>query len=113
MWIRGSRSASNRNAGSSACAGAGDERQGGGENGRCASRNLESSEGAESDEGAGVGDAGNGLHLLADEMADVHVALDVELGENVEVAGDRVDLGGDLRLGQRARDLVGLARARI
>ena len=45
--------------------------------------------------------------FCADEMADVDVALDVEFGENVEIAGDRIDLRGDLGLGQRAGDLVG------
>ena len=46
---------------------------------------------------------------MADEMADVDVALDVELGEDVKVAGDRVDLRGDLGFGQGAGDLVGPA----
>ena len=49
------------------------------------------------------------MHFLADEMADVHVALDVELGQNVELAGDVVDFRGDLRLRQRAGDRIGLA----
>ena len=56
---------------------------------------------------------GNRLHLLADEMADVDVALDIEFGENVEIAGDRIDLRGDFGLGQRAGRPRRCGRARI
>src|SRR5271166_2307080 len=63
----------------------------------------------EGDDRARVDDARNRLHLVADEMADVDVLLDVEFGENVEVAGDRIDFRSDLRLGQGVRHLIGAA----
>ena len=49
------------------------------------------------------------LHLLVDEVADVGFVVDVEFHQQVVVAGGRIDLGGDLGLGQRVGHLVGLA----
>ena len=57
----------------------------------------------------GVLDARQHLHLLVDEVADVGLLVDVELDEQIIVAGGGVDLGGDLRFGERVGDLVGLA----
>ena len=54
------------------------------------------SERLEGDDGAGVLDARDGLHLLVDEVADIGLVLDVELHQEVEVAGGRVDFGGEL-----------------
>src|SRR5271169_5415462 len=68
------------------------------------------SERPKGDDGPGIGDPGNRLHLLSDEMTNVDVAFNVELGENVVMAGDRINLRGDLGLGQRAGDLVGAAQ---
>src|SRR5262249_7823371 len=56
-----------------------------------------------------VHNAGDDLDLVADEMPDVDILFDIELRQNVEVAGGGIDLGGDLRFGQSARDLVGAA----
>ena len=71
------------------------------------------SERFEGDDRPRVDDAGDDLHPMADEMADVDVLLDVELGEDVEVAGGRVDLRGDLGLGEGARRLRRSVPARI
>ncbi|MNY75372.1 hypothetical protein D3C86_2146310 [compost metagenome] len=57
----------------------------------------------------GVLDAGDALHLLIDEMADVGGAVDIELHQQVKVTGGRVDLGSDLGLGERIGHLVGFA----
>src|SRR4051794_31953976 len=67
------------------------------------------SERPEGDDRARIGDAGNALDLLADEMADIDVIGDVELGEDVEIAGNRINFRGDFGLGQGAGNLVGLA----
>jgi acetylornithine deacetylase/succinyl-diaminopimelate desuccinylase-like protein len=58
----------------------------------------------------GVLDLGNGLHVLGDEVADVDIARNVELGENVVIAGRGVDLRGDFTVGESGGDLVGLAK---
>lgn len=58
----------------------------------------------------GVLDARQDLHLLVDEVADVSVLVDVELHQEVVVAGRGVDLGGDLGFGERVGDRVGLAK---
>src|SRR5574337_291327 len=63
----------------------------------------------EGDDGARIDDARDRLHLVADEMTDVDILLDIELCQDIEVAGGRVDLRGDLGFRERARDLVGTA----
>src|SRR4029453_15722889 len=55
----------------------------------------------EGDDGEGVLDAGQHLHLLVDEVADVGVLVDVELHQQVVMAGRGVDLGGELGFGDR------------
>src|SRR6187549_1273109 len=55
----------------------------------------------EGDDGVGVLDARNHLHLLVDEMADVGVVADVELDQQIVVARGGIDLRGDLGLGER------------
>src|SRR5947209_6675989 len=65
------------------------------------------SEGLERDDCPRVDDAGDDLHLLADEMADVDFPLHVELGEDVVIACDRINLRCNLGLRERARHLVG------
>ena len=63
----------------------------------------------EGDDGVRVLDAGDGLHLFVDEMADVGAAVDVELHQQVIVAGGRVDLGSDLGFGKRVGHPLGFA----
>src|SRR5262245_33992901 len=67
------------------------------------------SERLEGDDRAGVLNARDGLHLLVDEMADVGLVLDVELHQEVEVAGGRIDFRSELRVRELVRHLVGLA----
>src|SRR5262245_22834461 len=55
-------------------------------------------------------DARDGLNLLVDEVADIGVGLDVELHQQVEVAGGGIDLGGDLGIGEPVGHVVGLAQ---
>src|SRR5712672_3278859 len=57
----------------------------------------------------GVLDARNHLHPFVDEMADVGVVVDVELYQQIVVACGGIDLGGDLGLGERVGDGIGLA----
>ncbi len=57
----------------------------------------------------GVLDAGDDLHLLVDEMADVGVLVDVEFYQEIVITGGGIDLGGDLGLGKRVGDDIGLA----
>ena len=57
----------------------------------------------------GVLDAGNHLHLFVDEMADVGVVVDVELDQQVVVAGGGIDLRGNLGFRERVGDGIGLA----
>jgi hypothetical protein len=57
----------------------------------------------------GVLDAGDDLDLLVDEMADVGVLVDVEFHQEIVIAGGGIDLGGDLGLGKRVGDDIGLA----
>jgi len=66
-------------------------------------------EGAEGDDRKRVLDAGENLHLLVDEMADVFLVIDIEFGEQVVIAGSRIDLRGDLGIGKRAGNLIGFA----
>src|SRR5438477_347708 len=47
---------------------------------------LAAAERLEGDDGVGVLDAGNHLHLLVDEMADVGLVIDVELDQQVVIA---------------------------
>src|SRR6202453_884206 len=70
---------------------------------------LAGAECLEGDDGVGVLDAGNDLHLLIDEMANISVVVDVELHQEVVITRGRIDLGGDLGLGKRVGDGVGLA----
>src|SRR4029077_2941315 len=72
-------------------------------------RTIES-ERLERDDRTGVEDAGNRLHLLIDEMADVGSVLDVEFHQQVEISGDRVDLRGNLGVGELVGHLVGLSQ---
>jgi DNA-binding transcriptional LysR family regulator len=67
------------------------------------------SERLEGDDRVGVGDLRDRLHLLGDEMADVDIGRDMELGQDVVIAGGRVDFRGDLAVGEFAGDLIGLA----
>src|SRR3981189_2926919 len=57
----------------------------------------------------GILDAGNDLHLLVDEVADIGVVVDVELYQEIVVARGGINLGGNLGLGERVGDGVGLA----
>src|SRR5882757_6204062 len=59
---------------------------------------LAAAERLEGDDGVGVLNAGNHLHLLVDEMADVGLVIDIELDQQVVMAGGGVDLRGDLGL---------------
>src|SRR3954469_16983463 len=63
----------------------------------------------EGDDRAGVLELGDRLHVLGDEMADVDAVVDMELGQDVVVAGRRIDLRGDLAVGERACHRIGLA----
>src|ERR1700712_5141902 len=63
----------------------------------------------ERDDRACVDDAGDRLHLLTDEVADVDVFIDVKLRKYVEIPGDRVYFRGDLGFGERACHRVRLA----
>src|SRR5262245_12131778 len=56
---------------------------------------LARAEGLEGDDGVGVLDARDHLHLLVDEMADIGVVVDVELDQEIVVAGCGIDLRGD------------------
>src|SRR5271170_1567151 len=71
-------------------------------------RGLAGAERLEGDDGVGVLDAGNDLHLLVDEVADVGVVIDVEFDQQVVIAGGGIDFRGDLSLGQRVGDGIGL-----
>jgi hypothetical protein len=73
------------------------------------SRRLARAERLEGDDGVGVLDARNDLHLLVDEVADIGVVVDVELDQQVVIARGGLDLGGDLGLGERVGDGIGLA----
>ncbi len=63
----------------------------------------------EGDGRPGIADAVDAVHLLVDEVADVGAGLDVEFHQQVEIAGGRIDLGGDLSFGKFVGDLIGLA----
>src|SRR4029079_17703373 len=54
-------------------------------------------------------DTRNDLNLLVDEMADIGAGLDIDLHQQVEFARGRIDLGGDLGVGEAVGHLVGLA----
>ena len=56
----------------------------------------------------GVLNAGNDLHLLIDEVADVGVVVDVEFDEQIVIARGGIDFRGDLGFGQRIGDGIGL-----
>src|SRR5262249_49333007 len=47
---------------------------------------------------------------LVDEVADVDAVVDVELHQKVKLAGGRIDLGGDLSVGDPVGHVVGLAQ---
>ena len=70
---------------------------------------LAGAERLEGDDGVGVLDTRNHLHLLVDEMADVGVVADIELDQQIVIAGGGLDLRGDLGLGERIGDGIGLA----
>src|SRR5579859_5615537 len=70
---------------------------------------LPASERLESDDGVGVLDAGNGLHLFVDEVADVGAVVDIELHQQIVVARRGIDFGGDFGFGECVGDGVGLA----
>src|SRR6202023_2984459 len=70
---------------------------------------LRASKRLERDDGAGVGDPGNRLHLLGDEMADIGRGIDVEFHQQIEVARSRIDFRGDLGVRELVGALVGLA----
>ncbi len=57
----------------------------------------------------GILDARNDLHLFVDEMADVSIVLDIEFHQEIVIASGGIDLRGDLGLGERVGDGVGLA----
>src|SRR6266436_7598025 len=65
----------------------------------------------ERDDRPGVQNARNGLDLLVDKMADVGAVLDIELHQQVEVAGGRIDFGRDLGIGQRIGNRIAFLRA--
>src|SRR6266478_6431861 len=67
----------------------------------------------ERDDRPGVQNARNGLDLLVDKMADVGAVLDIELHQQVEVAGGRIDFGRDLRIRQRIGHRVGFAEVAL
>src|SRR4029077_14114205 len=54
-------------------------------------------------------DAWYGVPLSVDEMADVGLLLDVELHEQVEIAGGRINLGGELGVRQLVGDFIRFA----
>ena len=58
----------------------------------------------------GVLDARNDLHFLVHEMADIGVVVDVELDQQIVMARGGVDFRGDLGLGERVGDGLGLAK---
>jgi len=70
---------------------------------------LRPSERLKCDDGSRVGYAGNALDLFRDEVTDIGRRLDIELYQQVEVPGCRIDFGSDLGIGQLARDLIRFA----
>lgn len=48
--------------------------------------------------------------LFTDEVPDVHIRSDVELGQDVVVAGNGIDFGGDLPVCEGAGDGISLAQ---
>src|SRR5436190_12735418 len=72
-------------------------------------RRLQPSERLKGNNRACVGDAGNGLNLFRDEMADIGGWFDIKFYQQIKVPGRRVDLRSDFCIGKLARDLVGLA----
>ena len=58
-------------------------------------------------------DAGNDLHLLVHEMADIGRRIDIEFHQQIEFARGRIDLGGDLGVGKRIGHLDRTCRAGI
>jgi hydroxyethylthiazole kinase len=70
---------------------------------------LRASKRLEGDDGPGIGDARNGLHLFRYKMADIGCGIDVEFYQKIEIAGGRVDFRGNFRVGKLVGDLIGLA----
>src|ERR1700674_4971786 len=64
----------------------------------------------ESNDGVSLLDAGQGLDLFVDEMADVGAVGNVEFHQEVVAAGGGIDLGGDLGVGKPVRHVIGLAK---
>src|ERR1700761_5494842 len=73
------------------------------------SLDLAGAERLEGDDGMGVLNARNDLDLLVDEVADVGVVIDIELHQEIVIARGGVDFRGNLGLGERVGDGVGLA----
>src|SRR5712691_11116325 len=71
---------------------------------------LARAERLEGDDGEGVLDARNELHLLVHEVADVGVVVDIELDQEVVMPCGGIDLRGDLGFRKRVGDGVGLAK---
>src|SRR3954462_13905038 len=71
---------------------------------------LWAAERLEGDDGVGVLDAGNHLNLLVDEMADVGLVIDIELDQQVVMAGGGIDFRGDLGFRERIGHRIGLAK---
>src|SRR3979411_253101 len=69
---------------------------------------LAGAKGLEGNDGGGVLNAGNDLHLLVDEMADVGVFINVELDQQIVIPCGGIYLGGDFGFGQCVGDGVGL-----
>src|SRR5262249_30565959 len=70
---------------------------------------LRPSERLKCGDGSRVGYARNALDLFRDEVTDIGRRLDIELYQQVEVPGCRIDFGSDLGIGQLARDLIRFA----
>src|SRR5882672_1600940 len=70
-------------------------------------------EGAERNDCERVLDAGENLHFLIDEVTDVLLVVDIEFGEQIVIAGGRVDFRGNLGIGERAGNVVGFAQVAL
>src|SRR6266576_1819233 len=63
----------------------------------------------EGDDRARILDARNDLHLFVHEMADVGRILDIELHQQVEIAGRGINFRGDFGVRDGIRHLIRLA----
>ncbi len=73
-------------------------------------RRLRRSERLKGDNGARIGNSGNGLDPFRDEMADVGRGLDIELDQEIEVPGRRINFGSDLGISELAGHVVCFAK---